>query len=138
MTFAVWKTALPPDSMSLKRISTGQAYTSIGAMVSQINILKRNNRRDANGEFLDPVVVAGPLWARVQYMTDKLSQLPQQVVTEATHKVIIRYAPGIDSGMMVQTIGDGKIFNMTTSPIDPDDRKVELWLFCYERTDGKK
>lgn len=92
-------------------------------------------RRDANSEFLDPEPFAQGLWARIQYLTSKYIEKTQQVVTEATHKVIIRYMDGITDQMQVRS--GVQIFNIE-SVIDPDERKVELWLFCYEREGGRQ
>lgn len=116
-----------------RRLSNGVGYTNVGALQHQVYILQRNTRRDANGDFLPPVVFA-TCWARVQALTDKYTEKAQQVVTEATHRVTVRYIPGLDTSMQVQF--NGRIFNIAAI-LDPDERQVELWLMCYERNSGK-
>jgi SPP1 family predicted phage head-tail adaptor len=121
------------------------SYTPVGAMTSQVNILQVQKRRDASGEFLQPMdVFAGPMWAYIQFKADTIKEKSEQVVTESTHKIVIRYFPGITSAMVVQDISNdptgkvGKLYNLATSPIDPDGKMMELWLMCYERDDGSR
>jgi SPP1 family predicted phage head-tail adaptor len=117
-----------------RRISTNATYTPTGAFTSKVNILKRSTARDSQGEFLAPDVFASKVWAKIQFIANKYTEKQQQNVTEATHKVIIRYLDHVTSDMLVQN--GSKIFNIE-AVIDPDDRKVELWMFCYERNDGR-
>jgi SPP1 family predicted phage head-tail adaptor len=108
-------------------------------MISQINILSASKRRDpSTGEFLSPDVFAGGIWARIQYVADRVQEKTEQVVTEATHKVTIRFIPGVVSSMTLQDITQpiAKLFNIS-AVVDPDGRQFELWLFCYERDDGQ-
>jgi len=117
-----------------RRISTNAAYTPIGAMTSKIDILKRSTGRDANGEFKTPDVFAENLWAKIQFLTSKYTEKPQQVVSEATHKITMHFLAGVTSGM---TVREGTaIYNIEGVPVDPDGRQVELWLYVYQRNDG--
>ena|SRR5579884_3623248 len=101
-------------------------------MQQQIQLLEQNSQRDKNGEFLSPTIFA-QLWAKVEALAGKYSEKSQQVVSEATHKVTIHYLPGVTSAMKVQL--NSRVFNVEYVA-DPDERQVELWLFCYERNDG--
>lgn len=120
--------------MSTRRISTGNAYTPIGAYNSKIDLLKPVNRRDGNGDLAAPDVFAQNVWAKITPITPKYTEKPETITTEATFKIIIRYLPGVTSAMIVRS--EGKIFNLQGPPLDPDGRKVEMWLMCYMRNDG--
>lgn len=52
----------------------------------------------------------------------------QQVQSEVTHKVTIRFRPGVTADMRV--IHNGKVFNIV-APL-PDNRGRELVLMCRE------
>ena len=110
------------------------SYTPIGAFSTLINIMQKNSQRDANGEFLADVVFA-QTWAAIRAMTQKYTEKQQQVVTEATNKVTIPYISGVTSAMKVQ-LPDGRIWNIEAVS-DPDERQVELNLYCYARNDGQ-
>lgn len=119
-----------------RRLSTGTAYTPIGAKTSKINILSRSHKRDSAGEFMAPDVFAPNVWAKIQFIAPKYTEKPQQTVTEATHKIVISYIARVTSEMTVQDAVTGAIYNITAAN-DPDGRRVELWLMCYQRNDGK-
>jgi SPP1 family predicted phage head-tail adaptor len=110
------------------------SYTPIGAFSVLINLMQRNSLRDTNGEFL-PDVVFAQCWAAIRAITQKYTEKQQQVITEATHKVIIHYLAGVTSALKVQ-LPDGRIWNIEAAA-DPDERQVELNLYCYERNDGQ-
>jgi SPP1 family predicted phage head-tail adaptor len=103
-------------------------------MNSKIDLLKPVNRRDGNGDLAAPDVFAQNVWAKIQPITPKYMEKPETITTEATFKIIIRYLPGVTSAMIVRS--EGKIYNLQGPPLDPDGRKVEMWLMCYMRNDG--
>jgi SPP1 family predicted phage head-tail adaptor len=119
--------------LPLKRLSTGTAYTSAGAMNICITLLLADQQRTPDGEFL-PWEKFASTWASIRAMTGRDLEKAQQVVAEVTHKVVIRYMPGVLAKMLVQ-LPDGRIF-LIQAIMDPDERKVELWLLCKERNDG--
>ena len=120
-----------------RRLSTGQSYTPIGAKTSKINLLRPTGRRDALGDPLPPDVFASGIWARIQTLTSKYTEKKEQVVSESTHKITIGFMDGVTSGMLVQDVVSGAIYEIEGSPNDPDGRRVELWLMCYLRNDGR-
>lgn len=109
------------------------SYTPLGAFEHRIQLMQQNSLRDSNGEFLADIVVA-ECWAAIRAIAQKYTEKQQQVVTEATHKVIIHYIPGVTSNLKVK-LADGRIWNIE-AVADPDERQVELNLYCYERNDG--
>jgi SPP1 family predicted phage head-tail adaptor len=118
-----------------RRVSDNFAYTPRGSMNRQVQLLKPSTRRDASGEFLDPDVFA-TCWAKITSITPKYTEKKDQVVVEATHKIVIPYVDGITSEFTVKLISTGQIF-LILEPNDPDQRQVELWLRCYQRNDGR-
>jgi SPP1 family predicted phage head-tail adaptor len=110
------------------------SYTPIGAFCNRIQLMQKNSLRDANREFLADVVFA-EVWAAIRAITQKYTEKQQQAVTEATHKVTIPYLPGVTSALKVK-LADGRIWNIEAVS-DPDERQVELNLYCYERNDGQ-
>jgi SPP1 family predicted phage head-tail adaptor len=121
---------LPP------RISSNVSYTPLGAMNSKITLLNPTNRRDGNGDPVDPDVFASGVWAKIQALAQRYTDKPDQTTIRATAKIVIRYQPGITSAMLVKDEATGAIYNMMTAN-DPDGHRVELWLMCYISTDGK-
>jgi SPP1 family predicted phage head-tail adaptor len=110
------------------------SYTPIGAFTTYISLMQKNSLRDTSGEFLADVVFA-QCWAAIRALATKYTEKTQQVVTEATHKVIIPYISGVTSALKVK-LPDGRIWNIEAAA-DPDERQVELNLYCYERNDGQ-
>jgi SPP1 family predicted phage head-tail adaptor len=95
-----------------------------------IDLLQPNTQRDSNSEFLYPVVFA-TCWASIQALASKYTEKQEQVVTEATHKVVIQYRSGVTSAMKVRF--EGRIFDIQ-AVLDPDETHDQLWLMCYERS----
>lgn len=118
-----------------RRLSTNQSYTARGAMNTRIQLLKPNTTRDSSGELLPPDVFL-ECWARVQTLAPKYTEKTEQVVTEANILVIMPYVPGVTSAMLVKVVEDGSVMEIK-NPNDPQGTKVELYLQCYLRNDGR-
>ena len=116
-----------------RRLSTGIAYTPAGALQHRITLLQQNPQRDANGEFLDPVIFV-ETWASISILQGRDLERAQQIVSEVSHKVVIRHIEGVKFSMTVQ-FGDRNFLIQAVE--DPDERKVELHLLCLERNDGQ-
>jgi SPP1 family predicted phage head-tail adaptor len=114
-----------------RRVSNNSGYTSTGAMQHRVTLVQASSSRTATGEFVQTHEVVATVWAAIQMLAQKYTEKQQQVITEATHKVTIRYMAGVTTEMLVQ-LSDGRIWNIEAA-IDPDERGVELQLFCYER-----
>lgn len=117
-----------------RRLSTGTAYAPTGSLNQQITLLERSTQRDALGNFIDPGTFA-TCWARIEPLASKYTQDQQQIVTEATHRITIRYIPNVTTALTIQ-LSSGAIWNIE-SVLDPDGRQFELWLMAYERNDGQ-
>src|SRR5437867_7847265 len=116
-----------------RRLSTGIAYTPAGALQHRITLLQQNQQRDTNGEFLDPVIFA-ETWASISILQGRDLERAQQIVSEVSHKVVIRHIEGVKSSMTVQFVDRTFLIQAVE---DPDERKVELHLLCLERNDGQ-
>jgi SPP1 family predicted phage head-tail adaptor len=117
----------------LRRLSTGIAYESRGAMVHRITLLKDNSQRNAEGEFL-PATDFADTWASIKVLQGRELEKLQQIVAEVTHKIVIPYQDGVISGMRIQF---GKRIFQIEAVQDPDERKVDLILLGLERNDGR-
>jgi SPP1 family predicted phage head-tail adaptor len=115
-----------------RRISTGFAPTPIGALNSKIDI-EKVLKRDGSGNAVWDVFAAN-VWARIQTLTSTYKEKSQQSVSEATHKIVIRYMDGVTSAMRIKS--EGRIYEIEGSPSDPDGSRRELWINCYMRNDG--
>lgn len=118
-----------------RRLSMNLGYTPTGAMQHRVVLSKPSSQRSATGEFVQRYEPFATCWASVQALAAKYTEKPQQVVSESTHKVTMRYISGVTTAMTV-TLTDGRIWNIE-AVFDPDERHVELQLFCYERNDGR-
>ncbi len=118
------------------------AYTPIGGFTKQIDFWDQPTDPNTDGSKPDPVVFVTGVYAQIEglWATTQAVKLGQQVVTEVTHRVTIRYMPGLRSRMFI-------LYNDPDTPnprrfdidkiIDPDEKKVELRLNCIERNDGQ-
>jgi SPP1 family predicted phage head-tail adaptor len=116
----------------LPRLLNASDYQAAGALDRVITLLTPNPARTSGGEFLPPLVFAN-CWASIKALTGRDLERAQQVVAEVSHKVIIRYIPGVVAKMLVQV--EQRTF-VIEAVVDQDENKFELWLLCHERNDG--
>lgn len=50
---------------------------------------------------------------------------------EISHRIVLRYRTGVDSNMRIKF--GNRIFEMTSPPVNAQERNDELLLFCKER-----
>ncbi len=74
-------------------------------------------------------------WASVYTLTGAEKYAASQQVSLVTHKITMRYAPGIVSSQIV--LFDDKYFEIQTVQ-DPDGRHKMLELSCIERADSAR
>lgn len=67
--------------------------------------------------------------AEVKTLAGRELVYAQQVAAEATHLVTVRWRPGIDRHTVVE---HGAARLNVDAAVDPDNRKVELRLYCRE------
>jgi len=118
-----------------RRLSTGAAYEPRGAMQHRITLLKPqpDSARNNEGEYPSPTDFADS-WASIVLLQGRELDKTQQIVAEVTHKIIIPYISGIDSGMLVQF---GTRMFVIQAVQDIDERQFQLNLLCVERNEGR-
>lgn len=70
------------------------------------------------------------VWAAVEPLRGREYFAAAAVNAENTVRFRIRYQRGINSKMRL--VYDGRVFNLKSPPIDPEERHVELHLMCVE------
>lgn len=120
-------------------------YTDPGQFVHRIDILDPGGApRNADGSDPDPVPFATYVPAALEhlsYTSGRENKLPQQVLPEVAHRVIMWFLPGVLSRMQLifYPMGDttaGRSFTIMRV-VDPDEHRVQLHLICSERDDGR-
>lgn len=98
----------------------------------RVNLLRVGASRDQFGGTGSPVAFA-TRWAKLQPLSGKELFKAQQTVAEVTHKVTIRYMPGVKANQLVQF--GSRIFEIQYIE-NIEFLNLELHLFCLERNDG--
>ena len=115
-----------------RRLSNNVAYAPAGSLNQRITLVQLSESRSATGAVVSTHEPVATVWARIGALTSKYTEKSEAVITEATHRVTIRYISGVTTANLVQ-ISDGRLWEIQ-AVLDPDERHVELQLFCYERT----
>lgn len=112
------------------------APIDIGKMHCRIRIFNHSNEQDpGNAGWADPNAgdTLVDCWAAIEPLTGRELYVAQQRVAEVSHKVTIRWFPGI---LANQGIWYGKRLFDIQVVLDPDERKCFLVLLCKERNDS--
>ena len=123
-------------------------YTDPGLMDRLIDIWDQPSQPQADGSPAAPVLFASGIYAYITglWATTEAKKLQQQIVNELSHKIVIRYLPGLRSRMFIlYNDPDSKDDSGFVVPrrfnidriIDPDEHKVELMILAIERNDGR-
>lgn len=100
-----------------------------GRMDKRVTLQAQTSTRNAIGE---PVVAwadVATVWAAVEPLQGREFWAQQQVQSEVTTRVRIRYRAGITPDMRV--VHQGRVLNIA-SVIDPQERHDEMQLMCSE------
>ncbi len=122
-------------------------YTDLGLMDRQIDIWDQPAVL-SDGSTPAPVLFAQGVFAYITglWATTQARKLQQQVISEVTHRIIIRYMAGLRSRMFIlYNDPDSKDDNGVLVPrrfdidriFDIDEHKVELWIMAVERNEGR-
>lgn len=97
---------------------------------------------EPDGPLPDATQFAFGVFAKIEslWTTTQAKRLSQQILPETTHRITIRYMPGLRSSMFILYDDPD-----TTAPRrfdidsinDPDEKKVELQILAIERNDGR-
>lgn len=106
-----------------------------GELRHSIRIVQPNNTQDSfGGTKPDDASVFATVWASVEALSGRELFAAQQKVSQVTHKITMRYLPGVVSSMNVWF--DGRQFEILY-PDDPDETKKKLELLCVEIADSQ-
>lgn len=110
-------------------------------MDRQIDIYDQPSDPNPDGTKKDPVLFASGVYAAITGVdsTTEASRLKEQVVVKITHRVTIRYMPGLKSRMFIQyndPDAGPRRFDIDRI-VDPDEHKFELRILAIERNDGQ-
>lgn len=107
--------------------------TTAAVLRNRVTIQQPSASRGKLGGVKEGWADVGTVWAAVAPISGREFFAAQQVNSEVTHRVTIRYLPGVDAKMRVIY---GKRVLEIQSVIDPQERHVELQLMCVERPDS--
>jgi SPP1 family predicted phage head-tail adaptor len=119
-----------------------QASTTIaaGELRHRISILRMNVTQDSFGgwQIGDDSIFSADVPAKIETLTGRELYAAQQKVSEVTHKITIRWQPGILAKMNVLWSDEGNRFFQIEDRQDPDGRRIRLELLCIERDDSAR
>lgn len=113
------------------------ARIAAGKLRWQIQIMQPTNEQSSSGD-VDPAATSlfATTWASVESLMGRELYAAQQRVSEVTHKITIRYQPGVLANMSVlfSDPGDGRprVFQIMAVQ-NPDETTHMLSLLCVER-----
>jgi SPP1 family predicted phage head-tail adaptor len=115
------------------RVTQGNTLQA-GKLRHRIDLVTLTLVQDTFGgtSILDSVLFA-TVWARIETLTGRELVAAQQKVSAVTHKVTVRYRPGIKSKMNVSF--KGRRFQIEAIE-NPDERTKMLFLLCIERDES--
>jgi|SRR5208283_3411625 len=74
-------------------------------------------------------------WAAVSALQGRELYNAQQIIAEVSHKIVLRWIPGVLAKQAVQFVGPGSVTRtfQIQAVLNPDERTRELNLLCLER-----
>lgn len=102
---------------------------SPGELNRRITLQTRTSTQDTYGQAQDTWTDWATCWAKIESMSGNEMVAAQAINAELTHKVTIRYRPGVLASMRL-LYGD-RIFNIG-SVVEPEAAHVSLELTCGE------
>jgi SPP1 family predicted phage head-tail adaptor len=105
-----------------------------GRLRHRIDLVAPTNAQDTTGGIsLANNVVYANVWAAIEAVNTKDSLAVGSFVSQSTHKVTIRYLPGVTSRLQVWF--SGRQFQIQ-GVLNPDERTKQLVLWCLEINDS--
>ena len=119
------------------------AYARIiaGRLRQRIDILKPNLVQGTSGGWrVGDTSIFNTVWASIEPLTGRELQSAQQIVSEVTHKITIRFLPGIRAKMAVSFKGPGgELREFQIMDIEnPNETSKMLVLLCMERDESAR
>lgn len=101
---------------------------NIGRMRHKITIMQPGGRAQDGTDLASVPFVTR--FAQISSLQGNELLKAQQIVENVTHKIVMRYYPGVNSSMTVSY--NGRTF-VIQAVLNPDERTRELDLLCVER-----
>lgn len=102
---------------------------SPGELNRRVTLQTRTSVQDTYGQAQDTWADWATCWAKIEPLSGNEMISAQAINAELTHKVTIRYRPGVLASMRL--LYGGRIFNVG-SVIEPQMARVSLELTCGE------
>jgi len=102
-----------------------------GQLRHRVTIQSRTTARDAHDDPIATWSTVVKVWASIEPLNARELILAQQVESNVTHKVTIRYRSGVTSAMRV--VFGSRTFEID-SVINTDERNITMVLMCEETT----
>ena len=111
-------------------------HLEAGKLRHRVELLSPTGAQDTfGGTSATGLASFATVWASVEALTGRELFAAQQVVAEVTHRVTMRYMPGVLAKMVVWF--DNRQFQIQAVQ-NPDERKKMLMLLCLERDDSAR
>lgn len=104
-----------------------------GKLRHLVTIQKYVEGRDAMGGITKDYVEFSKAWASIQPMLGREKYTEQRVHSEQTHRINMRYIPGVESTMRI--LFDGRVFELVGPPINFMERNTYLTFNVKELYD---
>ena len=101
----------------------------IGKLRHRIELQEKTTGRDSFGSEVEQWNTKATVWASVEPIAGREYFLAQQVQSEVTHRIRIRYYAGLQSDWRIRF--GTKLFDIL-SIIDFEERHVEMQIMCKE------
>lgn len=104
-----------------------------GRLRQRVRIQEPVDAQNGLGEMIRAWSTVATVWAAVEPLRGREFFDAEQVQAEISHRVRLRYRPGVDATMRV--LFGSRVFQIQ-SVIDVDERRRELQLMCREMPDA--
>jgi SPP1 family predicted phage head-tail adaptor len=103
-----------------------------GKLRHRLTIQQPDQSEGSAGEMLPRYSTFATVWGSIEPLSGSEGIYGKQEGSESTHKIRIRYHAGITSDFRV--LWNGRYFNLTEPPRNPEERNREMELICKEVT----
>lgn len=104
-----------------------------GKLNRLVTLRSKTRTPDGAGGFtLGTPTVFARVWAQVEPTSSEERVLAEQRDADITHRVTIRFLPGVSAAMEV-LLESARILDIVTAPYDPSERREFLVFDCLER-----
>lgn len=102
-----------------------------GKLRHRVTIQKRSRAQDPSGEESDVFTAIAEVWASVEPLTGREQFTAQQILSEVTHRIRMRYIPGITVSARDRIVYGTRLFDIQF-PANLEERNKELEITAKE------